>query len=605
MKKLFLTVFLTGFLAGFFFAQDNTGSDIRLAYEYYRTKDYDKAEILFQKIYLSTGAKIYFTYYANCLMEQGKFEQAEKEIKKQLKKNKDDAAYLVDLGYLYKKQSDLEKAGIQFNEALQNIGNNSAAIRSLASAFMQREEFEYAEKVYLKGRRIVQDNFRADLANLYAIQRKFDKMINEYLDFLEESSTNQTSVQDRMQLFINNDVNNEFSEILKKELIKRIQKPDASIAFNKMLIWYYLQRKEFEKALYQEIAVDKRLNTSGKDVLELAETAKANMDFKSALDAYNYVIDKGKSKPYYIPAQTGKLNVYYLQVINGFIQTEDEIKQLEEQYLSTLNSTGIGQNTVQIVIDLAHLQAFYLNKPAEAEQLLDQAIQLQGLDPRLAALCKIELGDVLIFNNDLDYAALIYGQVEKDNKDNQTGDNAKLRKAKLAYFANNFQWAKAQFDALKESTSKQVANDALYYSILIEENSEGDSLQLAVKAYADAELDLFRNRFENAVVTLDSLILNTPGHQIIDDAYMLKALICERKKDYSCAEEIYKKVFTDFAYDITADLAMFNLGKMYEEKMNMRDEAAEQYKKLMIQYPESIYVEEARKRYRAIRENVI
>jgi TolA-binding protein len=605
MKKVFLSVFLIFLFVGILNAQDNTGNDIRLAYEYYRTKDYDKAEILFEKIFTSTGAKVYFSYYANCLIEQAKYEIAEKEIKKQIKKFKDDPTYLVDLGYLFKRQSDFEKSEMYYNEAFEKPLNNAASFRSLASAFMQREEYDYAEKVYLKGRHTVQDSFRSDLANLYSVQRKYDKMVNEYLDWINESATNLPAVEERMQFFINSDINNEFSEVLKRELIKRIQKPDASISYNKMLIWYHMQRLEFNNALIQEIAIDKRLNSTGKAVLELAELAKTALDYETAINAYNYVIDKGKSKPYYFAAETGKLNVYYLEVVNGLITTEEEIKELEEKYLSSINATGIGPNTVQSVIDLAHLQAFYLNKPVEAEKLLLEAMKTIGLEPRLAALCKIELGDVLVFENDLDYAALIYGQVEKDNKDNQIGDNAKLKKAKLAYYSCNFQWAKAQFDALKESTSKLVANDALYYSVLIEENSEGDSLQLAIGEYAKADLNIFRHKYSDAITTLDSLIKMYPASQIIDESYMLKAQIYETLKEYTSAETYYKKVYTEFAFDITADLALLKLALLYEEKMNKKDEAAEYYKKLMLEYPESIYVSEARRRFRVLRENVI
>jgi TolA-binding protein len=405
-----------------------------------------------------------------------------------------------------------------------------------------------------------------------------------------------------MQFFMNNDVNNEFGEILKKELIKRIQKENASISFNKMLIWYFMQRSEFDQALLQEIAVDKRLNATGKAVLELADLAKAANDYETALKAYDYVIEKGKSKPYFYPAQSGKLNVYYLKVINGLIQTPDEMKNLEDKYLEVIQSSGFTTYSIRSIVDLAHLQAFYLNKPDDAEKLLREAIDVQGIEPQISALCKIELGDVLLFNENPDYAALIYGQVEKDNKDNTLGDNAKLKKAKLAYYTGNFLWAKAQFDALKESTSKPVANDALFYSVLIDENSEGDSLLIALKTYAKAELNVFRNKTDLAVVLLDSLITAFPSHQIIDETYLLKADIFVLNKNYADAEINYKKVFTDYAYDIHADAALFKLGILYEQKMNRIEDAAELYKQLMLLYPESIFVSEARKRFRKIRE---
>lgn len=603
--KKFVYIFILLLVSLSVFSQNNTGNDIRLAYEYYRSKDYDKAEILFKKIFDKTQAKIYFSYYANCLIEQSKFELAEKEIKKQVRKHKNNPSYLVDLGYLYKKQDDLEKANNQFEKALSRVYNNSASVRSLASVFIQRQEYDYAEKTYLKGRKIISEDFRSELANLYAIQRQFDKMINEYLDWLNEASKNLSIVQNRMQYFLNKDIDDEFAEVLKKELLKRIQKSGSSIVFNRMLIWYYMQRKEFSKALFQEIAIDKRINSSGKRILDLAETAKSNNDYETSVKAYNYIIAKGRNKAYYINSKVGKLNVYFLQVKNGTIKTEEEIHKLEEEYLSTLNSLGIGFNTIQSVLDLAHLQTFYLNKPADAKKLLINAMNLRGLDKKLATKCKIELADVLVYQNDLDYAALIYGQAEKDNKDNMLGDIAKLKKAKLAYYGNNFKWAKAQFDALKASTSKPVANDALFYSILIDDNTEGDSLQTAMKTYARAELLVFRNKKDIAINVLDSLISNNAGHQLTDEAYLMKAEIFKEQKNYEEAIKYYKKIITEYSWDILSDVAIFRLAVLYEEKIGNLEEAAEYYKKLMLEHPDSIHVTEARKRFRMIREENI
>ena len=525
MTKKFIYIFIILLISVNLFSQNNTGNEISLAYEYYRSKDYDKAEILFKKIFDKTKAKIYFTYYSNCLIEQSKFDIAEKEIKKQLRKNRNDISYYIDLGYLYKKQNNNKDADKYFEKALNKLKKNTNQVRSVASAFIQRKEYDKAEKAYFIGRTTTRETFRNELANLYAIQRKFAKMIDQYLYLLEETSRNLSIVQNRMQYFINKDINDEFSDILRIELIKRIQKKYSKIVFNRMLVWYYLQRKEFDKALFQEIAINKRTKASSKKIIELAETSKTNDDLTTASNAYNYIIDKGRHSQYYVQASLGLLNINYLKVRKGIISTTDDLLKLEKHYDNALIKFGINENTIKTIVDLAHLQTFYLNKPDAAEKLLTNAVNITGLKPDLATKCKIELGDVLVFRNDLDYAALIYGQAEKDNKGNLLGDKAKLKKAKLAYYGQKFTWAKAQFDALKASTSKPVANDALYYSIHIAENIEDDSLQVALKTFANAELLVFRHKNDSAIIVLDTLIKKHPGHQIIDNAYFSDLLI--------------------------------------------------------------------------------
>lgn len=601
-KILYIFIFFNFYINSF--SQNNTGNDISLAYDYYRSKDYDKAEVLFKKIFEKTKAKIYFTYYSNCLIEQSKFDIAEKEIKKQIRKHRNDLTYYVDLGYLYKKQNNNDNAKKYFDKTINKLKNNTRQVRAVASAFIQRKEYEYAEKTYFIGRQKTGEPYRNELANLYAIQRKYDKMIDQYLFMLEQNPRNITTVQNSLQYFLNKDINDEFANILRTELLKRIQKQHSGIVFNQMLIWHYLQRKEFGKALFQQMAIDKRLRSTGKKVLELAELAKENNDLITATTAYEYVVDKGENKPYYIQARLGLLNVNYLKVQKGIISNYEDLLKLEKYYELTLIKFGINAKTIQAILDLAHLQTFYLNKPKDAEKSLTQAINIHGLDKKIASKCKIELGDILVFENDLDYAALIYGQAELSNKGNSIGDIAKLKKAKLAYFANNFKWARAQFDALKASTSKPVANDALYYSLHISENIEDDSLQTALKTFASSELFVFRHKPDSAIILLDTLISKNKGHQIIDNAYFLKAKIYENKNDFVNAKKFYEKVMTEFSWDILADLATYRLGIMYEEKIKNKEEAAEYYKKLMIEHPDSIYVSQARRRFRKIRDGI-
>jgi len=602
-KKIFYILFFL-FISSSIYSQNNTGNEISLAYEYYRSKDYDKAEVLFKKVYEKTKAKVYFSYYSNCLIEQSKFSIAEKEIKKQIRKNKNDLSYYIDLGYLYKKQNNIEDSEKYYSKTLKKLRSKPNQVRSVASAFIQRKEYENAEKAYFVGRENTHGTFRNELANLYAIQRKYNKMVDQYLYLLQENSRNISIVENRMQYFIKNDINDEFSNILRIELLKRIQKSNSGIVFNRMLVWFYMQRKEFGKALFQEIAIDKRLKSSGKKIIELAETAGTNNDLKTASDAYDYLIKKGKNSAYYVSARLGLLRVNYSKVKAGILNTEEDFIKLENDYENALIKFGINTNTIKTIVDLAHLQTFYLNKPEDAEKLLTDAINIKGLDNRIITKCKIELGDILVFKNDLDYAALIYGQAEKDNKGSYLGDEAKLKKAKLAYYGTNFVWAKAQFDALKASTSKPVANDALKYSIHISENTENDSLQTALKTFAKAELLVFRHKKDSAIIILDSLIKQNAGHQIIDDTYFLKATIYENKNDFINAEKFYKKIITEFSWDILADIAMYRLGVMYEVKIKNKEEAAEYYKQLMLEHPDSIYVSEARRRFRKIRDGI-
>ena len=582
MQKTIILIYLV-FSAFVAFPQPKlVTSDNQLANEYYQNKEFDKAEVLYNKLFNQTKAKIYFNYYINCLIEQKKYKIAKKSIKKQIRRHRKELSYIVDLGYLYKKQDLPEKAKKQYEKAINKIAGTNTTIMGLANAFVRRKEYDYAVKTYKTASKYLSRSYHRELAGVYMMQRKYKEMISEYLDLAAEKTKNQITVQNNMQYYLNHDINDEFSTLFRTELLTRIQSGSRKSVYSNLLIWYFMQRKEFDKALFQAKALDMRVRGNGRKIMEIAKTALSNSDFETSLSAYKYIINvKGRRNYYYLSAKSGRLKVLYNKVINGDIKTKQEITDLEKEYIKTINSTGNSEEATGSTIDLAHIQAFYLNKPKKAEKLLEKTIELGYLPKKLIAQCKIELGDILVFQNDLDLSALIYGQAEKDNTENKYGDIAKLRKAKLAYYRCDFKWAKAQFDALKTSTSKPVANDALYFSMFIDDNIKDDSLMIALKLFSHADLLIYRKKQDSAQIILDTLISKYQAHQLLDDSYMKKAEIYASKNDYKNEIKYLKKIITECSQDILADVAVFKLAVVYDEKLNNKDEAAEFYKKLM------------------------
>jgi hypothetical protein len=76
---------------------------------------------------------------------------------------------------------------------------------------------------------------------------------------------------------------------------------------------------------------------------------------------------------------------------------------------------------------------------------------------------------------------LLYSQVEKTQKENPVGYEAKLRNAKLSYYKANFKLAQEHLDILKEATTREIANDAMELSMRIKENIAFDSVGMALQ----------------------------------------------------------------------------------------------------------------------------
>jgi len=599
MKKTILFILMLVIIIS---SQAQTQNDYNLAFKYYNEQDFEKAAVLFEKIFKQNGSKTYFTYYMSCLLEIKDFETAEKEAKKQLKKNPDDGSFVIELGYVYKKQGLIDKAEIQFNQAINNIGTQKYNATEMANIFIQRRDYQLAERAYLKAREQNSEySFRYELANIYSIDRSFDKMANEYVELLVEDETQIGNVQNRLQYFVTNDIDESFSEILRKTTLRKLQQlPNKSI-LNELLIWLFVQKKNFSAALIQEIAIDKRFDLAGQRVLNLGDLALSNEDYDAALKSYAYIIEIGEKSFFYPKAKISHLNVKFQVLLNDKKSTKAQYQSLENEYLATLNALGQTPKTIPLMIDMAHIQAFYLNKAQHALDLLDYASGLPGVKPEVQAQCFMKMADIQMILGDVWEATLIYAKIEKDNDQNPMGHEAKYRKARLAFFIGDFKWAQAQLDALKAATTKLIANDAFQLSQLIKDNLADDTITQALQIYARAGLLELQEKDSMALKTIDSVFVSFPANAILDDALLFKADIMHKRKDYRQEATFLQQIIDTYFFDILADDAVFRLAQLNEFQFKDSEKAMEFYKTIITEFPASIYVAEARKRFRELR----
>ncbi len=465
---------------------------------------------------------------------------------------------------------------------------------------MRNRNYEYAEKTYLKARKMISYPFYIELGNVFSSQRKYAKMINEYLDYVNLDEAHITTVQNRMSYFVENDFGGEFSQLLRVELFKRIQS-NSNIVYNRLLIWLLTLQKDFENAVVQAKALDRRTGNTGEYCYEIGMIALDNLAYDEAENAFEYVLAKNKHAVYYHVSQEALLRVMYLKITEGNISSENEIKNVEARYLQVINEMGIRSESVKMVRELAHLQAFYLNAPKKGMGLLESVIAIPALSKRQSGICKIELGDIKLMTGDQWDATLIYAQAEKENRDNETGYLARYKKALLAYYTGNFQWSLAQLKVLKGNTTKLIANDALELSLLISENMDEDSLSSSLQIFAHADFLSHQKKDSLALLSLDSIIAFHPSSKLMDNAYYKKGILFENQKNYTKAVALFEQVVADYSYDLLADNALYRLAKIYDYQLNDKEKAMAYYKQIMVEYSGSIFVIDARKRFRLLR----
>jgi tetratricopeptide (TPR) repeat protein len=602
--KNILLLFILLFAQVSVFAQIST--DEQLAQQFYQNKEFDKALDYYEKLYNKKSPDQFYTPYLNCLLETKDFKKAEKIVKKHIKQHPENLSFNVDLGIVYQRSEEPDKAKSEWDKAIKQIKTDDQVF-PLANAFIAIKEYDYAINTYLRGRKISQNNypFSFELADIYRTKGDQQSMINEYLDVLESNDSYIQSVQNALQTSFGNEADSKQNELLKTELLKRIGKnPDKTI-LSELLIWMQIQLKDFEGAFVQAKALDKRKKEEGVRVMGLAQLFAQNENYDLASRAYQYVIAKGKDNYYYTNARMELLNVSYLKIVSKGNYTSADLTELEKNFNITINEIGKSAATVPLLKNLAHLQAFYLNKPNDAINLLEETINLPQVSALAQAECKLELADILLMTGDIWEASLRYSQVEKAFKHDAIGQEAKFRVAKISYYTGDFKWAQAQLDVLKGATSKLIANDALQLSMTISDALAIDTNEAPLMIYARADLLEFQNKDDKAKITLDSINTLYPNHALADEILYKKAQIELKHGRYNEAAAYYDTIVKNYGDDILGDDALFKLADLTENQFKNPDKAKELYQQLMEKYPASLYIVESRKRFRKLRGDVL
>lgn len=586
----------------FSFAQKET--DQQLAQHYFASGDFEKASLYYEKIVATDPSKFNFNRYYECLLQLKDFKQAEKVLKKQININRLDIDYKVLLGKLYEESSQEEKAKKLYEELIDDLTADPGYIINLFTAFRSQNKNELAYKVIDSGRKLLKNSYplHFQFAEYYGAIGQTEKMLDEYIGLLDFQSSYAESIQNlliRQYDFSQPDLK-EF-DYLKSSLLSRIQKNPSEQVYVNMLVWLFIQRKNFDGALLQLQALDKRLEEQGRRVFELGTICIENAAYESARKAFRYVIGIGQSSPYYLKAENALLNTRFLEVTTNRNFSKEEITATIADYKTVLQRVGKRPTSLPLIMELSHIQAFYANQADSAILNLNVVLKTPGLTDMQRAEAKLLLGDIHVLHGDIWEASLLYMQIQNDLKFEPIGQEAKYKNARIFYYDAEFDYAQEQLNILKESTSKLIANDAMQLSIMITDNYGIDSNYQAMSWFAKADLFIEQHNYEAAFVLFDSIIKAFPYHSLSDEIYFKKAQAMQQQGKWDEAIDLLTTLLKYHKDDILADDALFQLAEITELQLKDLPKATEIYKTLLFDYKGSLFAEEARKRLRLIR----
>ncbi len=578
--------------------------DEKLARELYYKKDYEKARDIYKNLYDNYGQVQYFNQYADCLILTGDYDAAEKAFKSFLKKNPQNWKSHIDLAYVYSQQGENDKARKYLNKVLKDVPETKNAIFEVANLLRNKNFNEQALDLFNKGAKNPNINYSFNLEKAYTYNSMldFENATECYLLYLKEHPEQYEMVKNRFRVMMMYDINGNVDDVIRMALLRKTQEDPENEEYSSLLMWYSLQQQDYELALMQLKALDRRGDGDyERDLIYIAQIASDNRQYDIAVDAYDYILKKSDEGVYYVQATVGFIKNSYEKAVMEGNHDKKFYENLSKKIDEVFEKIGFSGDMIPLVLVQADIMAFEMQYYDEAQALLNNVLEM-NMPPKTKAEVKMKLADIYLLTDEVWEATLLYSQIEKSLKNEPIAHEARFKNAQLRYFIGEFEWANAALNILKSATSKLVANDAMTLSLTISDNLEYDTV--ALKRIAKADYYIYQHRYELANQMLDSVVAYNPNEVSLPSAFYRKAKIAYNAGDYEFADSLYRRVYEGYADSYIADEALIEDALLLENQLNRKEDAMECYSRLFDYYTASVYVAQARKSYRRLRDEL-
>ncbi|MDB4226070.1 tetratricopeptide repeat protein [Flavobacteriaceae bacterium] len=589
MKNIFLIIAL--FSVSFVFCQNSSS----LAESYFREGEYEKASQIYESLEKNNPFNTrYLKRLITCYQETSNYEKAADLLQKKLLNNPSQHYLRIEIGYNFDRQQKTALAKKEYDFAIDAITSDPSLGGIMGRMFQQNNLLDYAIEAYSKTMRLYKNaSYEFQIAQIYGEKGEFEKMFDSYTQLIDKDENYLGGVQRFTSRYINEDATNSNNIAFKKSLLKKSISNPKNV-WNELLSWLFTKQKEYGKAFIQEKALFNRDPAYIETVFRLAKIAFENNDITTAKKCFDFILEKTNFIEEKITAE-----LYLLK-----IAVKTTAKNSASLFEKTLQEYGVNRNSLEIQLEFADYLTFKINNPSKAIEVLEKALLLSTSKFKNARI-KLKLGEVLVFTGRFNKALLYFSQVQTQLKNHPLSQQARFKVAQTSYFKGDFKWAKSQLKILKGSTTQLIANDAVDLFLVISDNEPKDSIPSGLLDFAKADLLAYQNKNTEAIAIYSAMAQKYQGQNIEDDVLFNQATLYLKENQYENTISNLLKIISINAEGILVDDSYYLLAEVYKNKIKDTEKASEYYQKIIFEKPSSIYLVDARKKYREIRGDII
>ncbi len=566
-----------------------------MAESYFREGAYEKASQLFETLEKNNPFNTrYLKRLITCYQETNNYNRAAEHLQKKLLDNPSQQYLRIEIGYNFERQKKSILAKKEYDSAIEAIDLNPSLGGIMGRMFQQNNLLNYAIAAYSKAMKLNKNSsYEFQIAQIYGEKGEFEKMFEFYIALIDKNESYLNGVQRYVGKYISNDALNNNNIAFKKALLKKSISNPKNV-WNELLSWLFTKQKEYKKALIQEKALFNRDPNYIETMFRLGKIAFENNNTKTAKECFEFILEKTNFIEEQLTAELFLLK----------IMTKNAEKEYSSFFEKVLQKYGVNRNTLEIQLEFANYLTFKKNNPVEAIKVLEKAITLSSSKFKTAEI-KLKLGEVLVFTGRFNKALLYFSQVQTQLKNHPLAQEARFKVAQTSYFKGDFKWAKSQLKILKGSTTQLIANDAVDLFLIISDNEPKDSIPSGLIDFAKADLLAYQNKNIEAISTYNKILEKYQGQTIEDEAMFNQASIYLKEKQYNKAIGNLLKIISINVDGILVDDSYYLLAEIYKNNIKDYQKASEYYQKIIFDKPSSIYLVNARKKYRELRGDVI
>ncbi len=589
MKKFLLIISL--FYFGTTFGQNNAA----LADRYFQQGAYEKATQLYEILQKNNPYNTkYLKRLITCFQEVNNYEKAENFLENKLLDNPDLLFLYVEIGYNFDRQQKKELAKKAYSAALTAIDTKPNLGGLIGKMFQENNLLDYAIEAYSKTMSLNKNaRYEFQIGQIYGEKGQFEKMFDYYMDLINEDTNNLKGIQRFISRYITEDPFDKNNIALKRSLLRKSISNPKNV-WNELLSWLFAKQKEYNKAFVQEKALFKRDPAYLEAIFELGKIAFEGADLATAKRCFIFFLEHSVFIEDRLSAE-----LYLLK-----IAVKNKDKDCELMFYKTLDGYGVNRNTIEIQIAFAKYLAFQKSNPQKAIDVLQSALSLSQSKFQKATI-KLLLGDIFVFTNRFNKALLYFSQVQTQLKNHPLSQEARFKVAQTSYFKGDFSWAKSQLKVLKGSASQLIANDAVQLFLIISDNEPKDSIPSGLKEFAKADLLAYQYKNSEAIAVYNELLKTYSGQNIEDDALFNLAKIHLREAQYEKVIAALLKLISIDPNSIFVDDSYYLLAETYKNFIKDSKKASEYYQKIIFEKRSSIYLVDARKKFRELRGEIL